>query len=222
MSYRPTISVYIDGHIADIGYYRNWDDTDLFFEAVAIAALFHDCKSVSEYNEKKFGQQKVYYIVSPETFENTEENLKFFEEHSKCPILVDLTAKSIYISEGAKEQDELLSIPSALEKHDNYGYRKAYRRMGMSAYECLLAGIPYHYDPLAFVEYQEEIPAVDRVTLKNIDYVMAHCRIPFGHVDMDYILKLFLKHKELRRHLSVNTGELLNKEQERLQNVIQN
>ena len=97
MSYRPTISVYIDGHIADIGYYRNWDDTDLFFEAVAIAALFHDCKSVSEYNEKKFGQQKVYYIVSPETFENTEENLKFFEEHSECPILVDLTAKSIYI-----------------------------------------------------------------------------------------------------------------------------
>lgn len=216
MSYRPTISIYINGHIADIGYYRNWDDTDLFFEAVAIAALFYDCKSVSEYNDKKFGRQKVYYTVSPETFENTEENLDFFESCSEWPILVDLTVKNLYISEGAKKPDELLTIPSALEKHDNYGYRKAYRRTGMSCYECMLAGLPYNYDPAAYVEYQEEIPAVDRVTIKNIDYVMAHCRIPFDHVDMRYILKLFMKHQVLRRHLSSSTAELLDKEQERM------
>lgn len=219
MSYRPTISVYIDGHIADIGYYRNWDDTDLFFEAVAIAALFSECKTIEEYNMKKFGQQKIYYAVSPETFENTEENLKFFESCSEWPILIDLTAKSIYISEGTKKPDELLAIPSALEKHDNYGYRKAYRRTGMSCYECMLAGIPYHYDPTAFEEYQEEIPAVDRISLENIDHVMAHCRIPFDHVDMEYILKLFLKHKELKHHLSNRTAELLDKEQEHLQSM---
>ena len=81
MSYRPTISVYINGHIADIGYYRNWDDKDLFYEAFAIAALFYKCKSIPEYNAKKFGRQKVYYSVEPEIFENTEGNLKFFESH---------------------------------------------------------------------------------------------------------------------------------------------
>ena len=132
MSYRPTISVYINGHIADIGYYRNWDDKDLFFEAFAIAALFYKYKSIPEYNAKKFGRQKVYYSVDPEIFENKEENLKLFESCSERPILVDLTEKCIYISEGTKEKSELLTIPSALEKHKNYGYIKVRRRTGMS------------------------------------------------------------------------------------------
>ena len=46
MAYRPTISVYIDGQIADLGYYRNWQDEDLFYEALAMAAVFHDCKTI--------------------------------------------------------------------------------------------------------------------------------------------------------------------------------
>ncbi len=214
MSYRPTVSVYINGHIADIGYYRNWDDTDLFFEAFAIAALFCECKSISEYNAKKFGRQKVFYSVEPETFENTEENLKFFESCSEWPILVDLTAKCIYVSEGAKERDELLTIPSALESHKNYGYRKARRRTGMSYVECLLAGIPYTYDPSAYEEYEEEIPAVDRISVRNVDRVMAHCRIPFDHVDMGGLLVLFLEYKELQSHLSTTVLELLQKERQ--------
>ncbi|MCR4672306.1 MAG: hypothetical protein K5637_03585 [Lachnospiraceae bacterium] len=111
MSYRPTISVYIDGHIADIGYYRNWDDEDLFYEAVAIAALFSGCGSVYEFNEKKYGRQKVYILVEPEVFENKEEDLKFFEFCSEWPILVDLTSRCIYISEGAKGKEELLAAP---------------------------------------------------------------------------------------------------------------
>ena len=221
MSYRPTISVYIDGHIADIGYYKNWDDIDLFFEAVAIAALFRDCKTISEYNEKKFGKQKIYYSVEPETFENTEDNLKFFESCSEWPILVDLTAQCIYISEGAKEKDELYAIPSALEDYENYGYRRGLRRIGMSRVECLLAGIPYTYDddPTAYEEYQEEIPAVKRISIRNVDRVMAYCRIPFDHVDMSEILEMFMKHEELQEHLSVTMTELLDKEKaQRLKN----
>lgn len=212
MSYRPTISVYINGHIADIVYYKNWDDIDLFFEAVAIAALFHECKSIAQYNDKKFSRQKVYYALEPETFENTEENLAFFESCSEWPILVDLTAKCIYVSEGAKQKEDLFDIPSALEDHDNYGYRKAYRRTGMSRVECLIAGIPYIYDPTAYEEYQEEIPAVKSISIRNVDRVMAHCRIPFDHVDMEEVLNMFLEHEELQDHLSTTAVELLRKE----------
>lgn len=214
MSYRPTISVYNNGHIADIGYYRNWDDKDLFYEAFAIAALFYKCKSIPEYNAKKFGRQKVYYSVEPEIFENTEENLKFFESHSERPILVDLTAKCIYISEGTKEKSELLAIPSALEHHKNYGFRKVRRRTGMSYTDCLLAGIPYTYDPTAYEEYEEEIPAVNRITVRNVDQVLVHCRIPFDHVDMDGLLNMFLEYEELQSHLSTTILELLQKEKE--------
>jgi len=206
MSYRPTISVYIDGHIADIGYYRNWDETDLFFEAVAIAALFGKCKSVQEYKEKKFGQPKVYYSIEPESFENTEENLKFFESHSEFPILMDLTSKCIYISEGAKEKDELLSLCSALGNHANYGYRKAYRWTGETKI------VLDEYTLPAYEEYMEEIPAVDKISVRNVAHVMDYCRIPFDHVDMTEVLGLFLKHNELRRHLSTSTIELLDKE----------
>lgn len=212
MSYRPTISVYINGHIADIGYYRNWDDTDLFFEAFAIAALFCKCKSIPEYNLKKFGKQKVFYSLEPETFENTEENLKFFESCSEWPILIDLTAKCIYVSKGAKEKSELLVIPSAFENHKNYGYEKACRRTGLSHVENLIADISYTYDPLAYEVYEEEIPSVDRISVRNVDRVMEHCRIPFDHVDMDGLLDLFLEHKELQSHLSTTVVEMLKKE----------
>lgn len=163
MSYRPTISVYMNGHIADIGYYGNWNDADLFFEALATAALFHECKSIAEYNEKKFGRQKVYYA---------EENLEFLESCSEWPILVDLTAQCIYVSEGAKEKSELLALPSA----------------------------------------REEIPAGGRISVRNIERVMSHCRIPFDHVEMDDILDMFLEYEELQNHLSTTVIELLEKE----------
>ena len=64
----------------------------------------------------------------------------------------------------------------------------------MSCVECLLAGIPYTYDPTAYEEYQEEISSVKRISVQNVDRVMAYCRIPFDHVDMSEILEMFMKH----------------------------
>ena len=98
MSYRPTISVYINGKIVDNGYYRNWNDKDLFYEAITIAAFFGDCKSRHEYYERMYGTQKVYHVFEPEAFEATEENLKWFEELSEFPVIVDFTNKCIYAS----------------------------------------------------------------------------------------------------------------------------
>ena len=108
----------------------------------------------------------------------------------------------------------MLTIPSALENHKNYGYRKALRFTGMDYVDCLLAGIPYTYDPTAYEEHEEEIPAVDWISVRNVDQVMAHCRIPFDHVDMDELLDMFLKYEELQSHLSTTILELLQKEKE--------
>ena len=84
--------------------------------------------------------------------------------------------------------------------------------MRMSALDCILSGIPYEYNSLAYEEYEEEIPEVEKITVRNIDYVMGHCRIPFDHVGMTEVLGLFLKHKDLQRHLSATTIKLLEKE----------
>lgn len=212
MSDRPTISVYIDGHIADIGYYRNWDPTDLFFEAIAIAALFGKCTSIQEYSEKKYGKQKVSYSLEPEVFENTEENLKSLEACSEFPILIDLTAKCIYRSRGAKEREKLYAIPSAFDKHDNYDYRKEHRRTGLSRVETLLAGLSYTYDPTAFEEYEEPIPAVSSISMQDVCYLLSYFRIPLSQVDMDEVLDMYLEYDELKRHLSTTMVDLLKKE----------
>ena len=220
MSYRPTISVYINGCIADIGYYRNWDDNDLFYEAMAIAALFSTCKDIPEYNMKKFGKQKIYYSLEPESFENTEENLKFFESCSEFPILVDLTEKCIYISRGAMSGSELRTIYSALEKHENYGFRKDWRwirpDVDMSLCKRDASGQLVDCDGNPVIEeYEREIPAVNRISPMNIDRVMYHCRIPFDHVDMQMVLKLFMDNEELQWHLSETTAELVRKEKQK-------
>ncbi len=100
MSYRPTISVYINDRIVDCGYYQNWYDKDLFYEAVAIAAFFGNCSSREEYYDRMFCTQKVFHVLEPEVFEATEENLRWFEEASEFPVIVDLTEKCIYTNFG--------------------------------------------------------------------------------------------------------------------------
>jgi len=113
MAYRPTISVYIDGQIADLGYYRNWQDEDLFYEALAMAAVFHDCKTIRAYRDRRYGTQKMYYLLDPERIENTQENLKELEACSEHPIVVDLTEQAIYTGYGARSEEELAELLSA-------------------------------------------------------------------------------------------------------------
>ena len=96
MSFRPTIAVIVKNEIADIGYYRNWDCEDLFIETLGLAVIYQDCKTTEEVRERAFGKQKISYVVYPETFENTQENLRWLEECSEFPIAVDLTRRAIY------------------------------------------------------------------------------------------------------------------------------
>lgn len=113
MSFRPTIAVYFNGKIADIGYYRNWDEMDLMAEAMGLAAAARECGTVEEYRDKVFGRQTVYYSISPEQWENTPKNLKRLEECSEMPIVVDMTAKAIYVCYGSIPKRHLKKIPEA-------------------------------------------------------------------------------------------------------------
>ena len=96
MAFRPTIAVVANKEIADIGYYRNWDTEDLFIEALGLAVIYGDLSTVSEVRERAFGKQKIGYIIEPEIIENTQENLRWLEDCSEFPIVVDLTRRAIY------------------------------------------------------------------------------------------------------------------------------
>ena len=96
MAFRPTIAIVADKKIADIGYYRNWDTEDLFIEALGLAVIYGDCMTIEEVRERAYGTQKMSYIVEPERIENTQENLRWMEDCSEFPLIVDLTRRAIY------------------------------------------------------------------------------------------------------------------------------
>ncbi len=96
MAFRPTITVVINKKIADIGYYRNWPVEDLFIEALGIAVLYRDCRTVEELRDRMFGAQDINYIIEPEEVANTQDNLRWLEDCSEMPIQVDLSRQAIY------------------------------------------------------------------------------------------------------------------------------
>ncbi|MBQ3389715.1 MAG: hypothetical protein IJG57_01400 [Firmicutes bacterium] len=186
MSFRPTISVYAQGRIADIGYYRNWSEKSLLYEAVAIAALYRDCRTVEEYRQKRFGTQHVSYIVEPETFENTEENLKWLEECSEWPILVDLTARCIYLGIEAKSREELEKIPEFDE--EVIGYRQ-YRgkRLEIPGYDLFETGTEF---------------------ADLFDY----SKLPFDRMDLEEVIRCLKAWPEARHYLSADVVKKLDTE----------
>ena len=112
MSFRPTIAVFARGRIADWKYCRNWDERDLFFEALYIALTYRDCRTIEEYRQKRYGCQKFCYVLSPVVFENTQKKLKELLSHSEFPVAVDLTAGCIYVSEWPLFGEQLKRLPS--------------------------------------------------------------------------------------------------------------
>lgn len=202
MSDRYTISVYVDGRIADIGYYRNWDARSLFFEAVALGLLFGDCVSREEYLVKRYGTESVAYSVEPEVYENTEANLKWLEECSEWPYIVDLTLKQIYPGRRAKTAKELDKLPSAL-KLDNV-VRRRLRERGVWGWEG-------QRRVLKDIVYALEIIRTPKYAAPGMDYsvFLDHCRIPFGLFDRARVMDAL---RGLGDALSNEVRELLERE----------
>ena len=138
MSFRPTIAVFIRGQIADYGYYRNWYEKDLFYEALTMALIYADCGTLEEYRQRRFGMQKIFYVVEPEEFENTEENMEFLLSCSEFPIAVDLTAGCIYVSEKPLSPEELEKLPLVFDLGEPADGRKPKCIDGSSDFYWLL------------------------------------------------------------------------------------
>lgn len=206
MSYRPTISVYINGKIVDNGYYRNWRNKDLFYEAVAIAAFFGDCKSRHEYYERMYGTQKVYHVFEPEAFEATEENLKWFEEVSEFPVIVDFTNKCIYASyNGVLSEKELKEKPYVTDKRRIICNKEVWKKIRPEKgdfFDYIINGgfydSGYRYVEKAIQRISKDSPDEDFVA------ILKNCKISFAHWDMEAIRNIIIEWDKAVYHMSKN------------------
>jgi hypothetical protein len=203
MSFRPTIAVFVEGRTADFGYYRNWDEESLFFEALTIALLYSDCGSIEEYRERKFGAQKVFYCLSPEEFENTDENLAFLLSCSEFPIAVDLTAGCIYVSETPLSAEELKALPSALDPEER---RKRLNARVSAPHVCEEHEL--EVPPEALFALEELAGARNIGTINSqTDFgtILERFRIPFGELDRETVLDLLRDWEDAPCRLSRET-----------------
>lgn len=93
MSFRATIMVRYGNKAADIGYYRNWDELHLLFEAVALAAAADCCPDWKSY-------RAMLREADPERYpegcnEREDEVISFVRRASEYPIVIDVKRKRI-------------------------------------------------------------------------------------------------------------------------------
>ncbi|MBR3381519.1 MAG: hypothetical protein IKG85_00565 [Clostridia bacterium] len=111
MSFRPTVSVYAGGRIADIRFYRNAPAETLLFSALELALEYRGVKTREEFLLRRYGAVSFDILLFPERIPNTEVGLKSLEAASELPILVDLASRSIYCSDRALSATELRRLP---------------------------------------------------------------------------------------------------------------
>ena len=213
MSFRPTISVYIGGKIVDFGYYRNWDDTDLLYEAIAIVAFFGDCKTREEYYNRKFGCQDVVRVLEPEVFSSSEKDLAWLETHSEFPIIIDFTKKCIYVNHryGLLSDDELQKKPSILDDLEYYGYTtetkravKKEKKMNNGKLETV-----YSY---GYVRRKRPVTELQIINLHTDFYLLLkNCKIPYDQLNMEEIRSIILKWPKAKYHISSKMIDYISK-----------
>lgn len=120
MSFRPTVSVYVGGRIADISLCRNWLPESLLMESVSLLLLGAECKTREEYLMKRYGATRIDHFLFPERIPNTEAGLKKLESCSELPILVDLDTRNIYVGTRALSAQELRSRPNVVAEEPRF------------------------------------------------------------------------------------------------------
>lgn len=96
MSFRATITVIYEDGAAGIGYYRNWDELHLLFEAVALAAAADKCADCRGYREMKRSADPERSLEI--TDEEEDEVIQDLMEISEYPIIVDTASKRIRLA----------------------------------------------------------------------------------------------------------------------------
>ena len=136
MSERPTISVYLDDHIADVGYYRNWSGIELLWECCDLAERLDGSRTYQEVQERlgKLSEDSgspACPELSPE-FNPPEEDAKLtqmlaplarsgghhpdeelmleLESNSEFPIVIDLDRRCFYYGERGFRADDIETV----------------------------------------------------------------------------------------------------------------
>lgn len=133
MSDRPTISVYLDDHIADVGYYRNWTGYGLLWECCDLAKRLDGCRSYAEVQSRlgKLSEDsgfppspelspefnapehdvKLTQMLAPlarEGGHHPDEDLMLeMESYSEFPIVIDLSRRCFYYAHDGFSADDM-------------------------------------------------------------------------------------------------------------------
>ena len=108
MSFRPSISIYLGQDLLDVGIYPDWEIKDLFFEALAVGALFSSCRTAQEYRRLRNSRRTIVSFIDPE---NEDRALADAEALSDYCLVVDLQAGCIYHKSGCLSREEPGALP---------------------------------------------------------------------------------------------------------------
>ena len=208
MAYRVKISTYVDGHLADLGYYRNWNSDHIFYEAFALAAYFHECKTLTEYLIKSTGQKNAKPTAAWGYHENW---MKELEYSGDWLIYIDLTKKWIYTKDPTPSSKKTKDLPFANHEMKNFGYEYYYKRKsdGHIFSDYMMHCIAYPKPDFSKYErIKKVIPAKD-ITPENMYDVLLYCRISYQDVDMKKVLQMYQTDRDLQRHLSIQTRDMI-------------
>ena len=176
----------------------------MFYEAITIAAFLGDCKSREEYYDKMYGTQNVIHVFEPGTFEATEENLKWFEELSEFPVIVDITEKCIYASySGALSGKELQKRPSVTEGRRILCCKEVWKKLRPEKGDYLdhIMNGSFYDSGYGYVD-----KAIKRIGANSPDEdfaaILKNCKISFAHWDMDTIRNIIIKWDKAIYHIS--------------------
>ena len=104
MSERPTISVYLDDHIADVGYYMDCSGLVLLMECCDLAKRLDGCASYSEVKER-LGK-----LAMDSDWRSHEELMHELESNSEFPIVIDLDRRCFYYGKRGFRADDIETV----------------------------------------------------------------------------------------------------------------
>ena len=212
MSDRWTISTYLNGNIVDIGGYLNWREEDMFYEAVAIMAVFVDCRTADDYwrlRRELAGEgsdNKIYRFDKRFMHE--------LEQESEFPLLVDLTGRKIYSSFCLARNRDLRKIHEvgnpyeSMDEFVNYSFRKgSYEWLymtwarGKKNMDREIAYIRKRQLPLPITE--------EEITPLHVDEMINHYQISFSRRAIREVRLAFQDEPALKNHLSTKLSEMV-------------
>ena len=190
----------------------NWREEDMFYEAVAIMAVFVDCRTADDYwrlRRELAGEgsdNKIYRFDKRFMHE--------LEQESEFPLLVDLTGRKIYSSFCLARNRDLRKIHEvgnpyeSMDEFVNYSFRKgSYEWLymtwarGKKNMDREIAYIRKRQLPLPITE--------EEITPLHVDEMINHYKISFSRRAIREVRLAFQDEPALKNHLSTKMSEMV-------------